>query len=225
MTPDMTHCPRCGAIITTRFCNICGADSQERNRNILSSALSWMRKHPRYAIWIVLAILGAGFAIVDRNVGFFEKHAPKLNAMIHDGEISSEGDASYQGQKWSEDLGKLEEDLNVEGWKAIRQELLKRKPYLADLVDRNGKIQRRIIGELIDHSDQSDPCESLAVHEAAPIMDQYTKAEQEFYSILERTETPSKQDSARISAIGEQQDALRKRFSEFGEHWRAKGCK
>jgi hypothetical protein len=225
VTTDMTHCPRCGAIITTRFCNICGADSQEGSRGILSSTLSWMRKHPRYAIWIVVAILGAGVAIVDRNVVFFEKHAPKLNAMIHDGEISSEGDASYQGQKWSEDLGKLEEDLKGDGWKAVRQEMLKRKPYLADLVDRNGKIQRRIISELIDHTDQSDPCESLAVHEAAPLMDQYTKAEQEFYSILERSETPTKLDRTRMDAIAVQQDALRPRFSEFGEHWRAKGCK
>jgi hypothetical protein len=225
VTTDMTHCPRCGAIVTDRFCNACGADSQERSRNLVSSILSWMRKHPRYAIWIVLGILAGGFAIVDRNVGFLEKHAPKINAMIHDGEISSEGDATYQGQKWSEDLGKLEGDLKGEGWKAVRQEMLGRKPYLADLVDRNGKIQRRIISELLDHTDQNDACESLAVHEAAPLMDQYTKVEQEFYGILERTETPTKQDSARISAIAEQQDALHKRFSEFGEHWRAKGCK
>jgi hypothetical protein len=40
-------------------------------------------------------LIGGAFAIVDERVDFFEKHAPKLNAALHGGEITSSGDGEY----------------------------------------------------------------------------------------------------------------------------------
>jgi hypothetical protein len=41
-------------------------------------------------------------AVVDKNIDFFEKHAPRFNAFIHGGEITTEGDAAYCVKKWTE---------------------------------------------------------------------------------------------------------------------------
>jgi len=220
----ITRCPRCGIILTTRFCTACGADSEKPRRSVVSSIWSWVRRHPRYAIWIVILVVGGAFAVVDENVDFFEKHSPKLNAAIHSGEITTEGDAEYQGTKWAEDVGKLEANIDGDGWQAVRDALLKRKPYLDDLVDRNDKMQSRLKVEADKHLDQNDICEGLAIHEAGPVMDEYTKLEQEMYWLLAKTATPTKEDLTKMSEIADEAAAVLKKLTEYNDHAKAKGC-
>ena len=184
-----------------------------------------MRHYPRFAIWSILILVGALYAVVDANVDFFEKHAPKINAAIHSGEITSEGDASYVVGKWNNDIEKLNADLKGEGWVAIRQELLTRKPYLDDLVAQNEKFQRRVKVESDAHVDVNDPCEGLAMHEAAPLMLQYTRLFTSFYLLMERAETATPEISAKIDEVTSEQSAIERRLSDFGDHWKAKGCK
>jgi hypothetical protein len=183
-----------------------------------------MRQYPRLAIWSIIAVIGAGYAVVDENVDFFEKHAPKINAAIHDGEITSTGDASYDMQKWIDDRAKLDADLKSDDWSAMRQEMLKRKPAVDDLILQNGKIQRRVKLEADSHLDVNDACEGLTIKEGAPLIAQDTQTRQEFYALVERTTTVTPEVAARIDKLIDLQATINKRFVEFNDHWQAK-CK
>ena len=183
-----------------------------------------MRQYPRLALWLIIAVIGAGYAVVDENVDFFEKHAPKINAAIHDGEITSEGDASYVMQKWIDDRAQLDADLKGDDWPTMRQEMLKRKPTLDDLILQNGRFQRRVKLEADQHLDLNDACESLTIQEGAPLIAQDTRTKQEFYALVERTTTATPEAAARIDKILDEQTAIDKRFAEFNAHWQAK-CK
>jgi hypothetical protein len=105
-----------------------------------------------------------------------------------------------------------------------RQAVLKRKPYLDDLILQNAKLQRRIGIEAQRHRDMDDPCESLAIHEGAPIIAQYTQLEQDFYLLVERTETATEQGEDSLGKLQGRTAELSKRRSEFQTHWQAKNC-
>jgi hypothetical protein len=172
-----------------------------------------------------LIVCGLLYSVVDENVGFFQKYAPKFNASIHRGEITSKGDADYHANKWREDLTKLNEDVTGSDWKAMREEVLKRKPFLADLVLENDKWQRRMQLEANQHLDANDPCETLAIHEGAPLMARYTRIEQDFYSLVARTETATEETSARLDEFNAKKAELDKRSSDLLDDMRAKNCK
>ena len=116
MSTYKTHCPKCGAILSNRFCSACSTDSERPFRKRFLSWFSWMRQYPRLAFWAILGLLGLAFGIVDENVDFFEKHAPKLNAAFHSGEITTSGDGEYVMQKWVADRDKLDDDIKGGGW-------------------------------------------------------------------------------------------------------------
>jgi hypothetical protein len=184
-----------------------------------------MRQYPRFAFWAVLGLFGLAFGIVDEHVDFFEKHAPKLNAAFHSGEITTSGDGEYVMQKWTDDRDKLDADMKDADWQAIRQGMLKRKPYLDDLILENEKFQRRVRVEADSHLDVNDPCESLTIHEAAPLIAQATRVEQEFFVFVERTTTVTPEVAPAMDKILDKQKDISRRMSEFHERWQAKGCK
>lgn len=225
MSTYKTHCSKCGAILSNRFCSACGTDSEIPFRKRFLSWFSWMRQYPRFAFWAVLGLFGLAFGIVDEHVDFFEKHAPKLNAAFHSGEITTSGDGEYVMQKWTDDRDKLDADMKDADWQAIRQEMLKRKPYLDDLILENEKFQRRVRVEADSHLDVNDPCESLTIHEAAPLIAQATRVEQEFFVFVERTTTVTPQVAPAMDKILDKQKDISRRMSEFHERWQAKGCK
>jgi len=174
---------------------------------------------------VVVVLIGGGFTIVDEHVDFFEKHAPKLNAALHSGEISTSGDGEYVLTKWVDDRNKLDDDMKDGDWPLVREEMLKRKPYLEDLVLENEKFQRCVTVEADSHLDVNDPCESLTIHEAAPLIAEATRVEQEFFGFVERTTTVTPKDGTAIDQILDKQKEISRRLSEFHEHWQAKGCK
>jgi hypothetical protein len=225
MSNYQTHCAKCGAMLSNRFCGACGADSETPLRKRFLAWFSWMRQYPRFAFWVILLLIGGIVAIVDENVDFFEKHAPKLNAAFHGGEISTSGDAEYNMQKWADDRLKLEEDPKGTGWVAMRTDLLGRQNYLDDMASRNEIIQRRISFEIANHVDENNPCQRLTVHEAGPLIAQATHAEEDFYSWLKRTKTRTPEDGARLTEFSDEREQIEKRFVDFHSHWQASGCK
>ncbi len=184
-----------------------------------------MRRYPRFALWAILALIGGVIAILDENVDFFEKHAPKINAYLHGGEITSTGDAIYDMNKWVADIGKLDADAKGKGWQAKRSDMLSRKPYLDDLVLQNDRLQRRLKMESDKHLDAGDPCESITIHEVAPLMARDTRLEQYFYSLLKDNESPTDEVRSRINGVSKTKDEINQGWSQFNEHWRSKGCK
>jgi hypothetical protein len=220
-----THCPQCGAMLSNRFCSACGADSEQPLRKRFLGWFSWMRQYPRFAFWVILLLIGGIVAIVDENVDFFQKHAPKFNAAFHSGEITTSGDAEYNIQKWLEDKGKLDDDPKGPGWVAMRDDLLGRQTYLDDMVSRNETFQRRVTFEATSHVNENDACQNLTVHEAAPLIAQATQAEQAFYGWVKRTKTPTAEDEARLARFSDEKDQIDKRFVDFHSHWQASGCK
>jgi len=184
-----------------------------------------MHQYPRFAVLTILLLIGGIGAIIDENVDFFEKYAPKINAALHSGEITSTGDGEYNIAKWLEDRGKLDADFQSKDWQTYRQEVLRRKPYLDDLMQRNDTIQRRLQVEAAQHLDANDPCESVTIHEGGPIIAKYTQTEKEFYSLMKKSETPTPKVKAELDELDNKDAELKKQLSEFSEHWQAKGCK
>ena len=107
----------------------------------------------------------------------------------------------------------------------VREEMLKRKPYLDDLILENEKFQRRVIVETNSHLDVNDLCESLTIHEAAPLIAEDTRVKQEFFGFVERTTTVTPEDAAAFDHLMDKQKDVNTRLSEFHERWQAKGCK
>ena len=170
-------------------------------------------------------VIGAGVAVIDEHVDFFERHAPKLNAAFHGGEITTTGDLEYDITKWFDDKRKLEDVDTGDDWKAMRREVLERKPYLDDLVLQNEKFQRRAKLEADAHLDVNHPCANLSIHELAPLIAQTTRVEQEFYSSVESSEQLTQEVTARMRKIDDERAEIKNRFSELNVHWHANGCK
>ncbi|MFZ1974833.1 MAG: hypothetical protein WAU89_18440 [Candidatus Acidiferrales bacterium] len=225
MSNYKTHCSQCGAMLSNRFCSACGADSEQPLRRRFLAWFSWMRQYPRFAFWLILLLIGGIVATVDENVDFFEKHAPKLNAAFHSGEITTSGDADYNIQKWLDDKGKLDDDPKGPGWVAMRDDLLGRQIYLDDMVSRNETFQRRVTIEVTNRISENDACQNLTVHEAAPLIAQATQAERAFYAWVKRTKTPTAEDEALLARFSDEKDQIDKRFVDFHSHWQASGCK
>lgn len=184
-----------------------------------------MRKYPRATIWIIIIALGAGYSFIDENVDFFAKHAPAVNAAIHAGEIGSEGDAIYDVEQWSGDLQKLNADTKSQDYPHLRSELLARTPYLNDLVARNEKFQARVRIEAGDHLDVGDQCESLAIHQFAPLMAQYTNSYSALYNLLRADTSTDSEDSGEFSQIADRQTQIEKELTSYLAKSDAAGCK
>ncbi len=225
MSTYKTNCPSCGAILSKPICGVCGTDSERPLRQKFLSWFAWMRQYPRFAVWVTLAVIGMTFAVVDEHVDFFERHAPKLNAALHGGEITTTGDAAYQMGKWVDDRKKLMDDFASDDWEAMRREMLTRKPYLDDLVLRNDRFQRRIKIEVDGHVDAKDPCQNLTTQEAAPLIARATQVEQEFYSSMASTEKLTPDDATRLGRIDDERRTINRGFADFYHHWQGKGCK
>jgi hypothetical protein len=99
-------------------------------------------------------------AIAYHQVSFLEKHAPNLNAKLHDGEITDEQDGEYAGLQVSKDISGLEADLKSNDWAGLRGELLGREGYVDDLLARNSKLQSRLEVERSANLGANDICKS-----------------------------------------------------------------
>lgn len=218
MSTFRTACLKCGSVLPGRFCTVCGTDNEK-------PWLSWVRQYPRFALLAIVVLIGAVGGVVDENVDFVEKYAPKINAALHGGEITSGGDARYDVHKWGVDLKKLDDDPKDGDWPATRADMLSRKPYVDDLVLRNGRFQRRVKTESDAHLSVGDACETMAIREFAPLMERDTRWEQDFYALLKDAETPTAATMARIDDMNKTKDEINQGLSEFNEHSRSKGCK
>lgn len=217
----LSTCPRCGSVVSGSFCQACGRDAKPFRQRLWS----WVRKYPRATIWIIIIALGAGYSLIDENVDFFAKHAPAVNAAIHAGEISSEGDAIYDVEQWSGDLQKLNADTKSQDYPHLRQEMLARTPYLNDLVARNEKFQARVQTEAGDHLDVGDQCESLAIHQFAPLMAQYTRSYSDLFNLLQADASASSASNAEFSRIADRQTQIEKELTSYLAKSNAAGCK
>jgi hypothetical protein len=218
-------CPKCGAILPGRFCSACGTDSErpflQRIKSRLSMGLYWAGRYPRFAILAIILFIGGIYGVLDSNVDFIERHLPKLNAMLHKGAISSDGDALYAFDKWMDDVDHLNADYKQTDWKGWCKEALSRKPFLDDLIVRDDAIQSLAASENISKDKPNDACEQLFIHEGAPRMERYTKSFSGIYSLLAQgTEADKDKWQAAFSEYKEARQSL----SDYITRYDSRGC-
>lgn len=174
-----------------------------------------------YGAIICLAVLGF---VAYHNVGFLEKHAPKINAKLHGGEISGDADAEYSGGKVGDDIVALEADVKSKDWAGVRTEMLSRTPYLVDLTTQNDKLQRQFTKERDANVAANDACEKLALDEFGPALNDYTSAMNDTYSLARSTTIPTSETAPALDKLTAREEGsmqrLRAYFSDRGTH----GC-
>jgi hypothetical protein len=184
--------------------------------------LYWARRYRRIAFWAIFLIIGGTYGVLDSNVDFVEKHLPKLNAMLHKGAISTDGDATYALKKWINDVDHLNADSKQTDWQGWCKELISRKPYMDDLIVRNDAIQSLVASANGSNDKSDDACEQLVIHEGAPRMARYTKSFSDIYSLLAQGTDPPNDDRWR-AGFSENKEA-RESLSDFLARYDSRGC-
>jgi len=159
------------------------------------------------------------------NVAFMEKHAPRLNAMLHGGAVGGGEDAEYRGGKWNNDAVAVLADTKGQDWPAYRSELLSRAPYFTDLAAQNDKIQAALTEEREKNANIGDPCESFALSSFGPAMDELTKTETEKFAFLQRTTTLNDDARSSLKALEDREDSAVKRIQAYYAGRDKRGCK
>jgi hypothetical protein len=167
---------------------------------------------------IVCAVVGG--AIASGYVDFFEKHAPKVNALLHSGDITSDSDADYGGTKISEDLDALTADLKGKTYPEMRAEILARQSFLDDLNAQNDKFQRHADQERLGKMDTSDVCEQIALNDWLPALDNYAKAQ----TAVMRAVKGSPDPSVLTDDLVKQVDTATDRYNTSTKSFHEKGC-
>jgi hypothetical protein len=171
---------------------------------------------------IGLVVLGI---VASRNVGFMEKHAPSVNAQLHQGEITEESDGEYTGTKIFADLDALNKDTKGTTWAEIRTEVISRETYLADLKTQNDKLQRRMAIERNENLGANDHCEQMALYELAPALDDYVKAIAAEFIVVQKTLAPTQEAASAMKDLGGQEERARQQINVYVARSNAKGCK
>ena len=168
---------------------------------------------------IVLAILGF---IGYKNPDFMEAHFPRLNAMLHSGEISAGEDADYAWNRVSQDMQGLDAPMKTQGFAAQRNEYLQRESFLTDLQTQNSKLQAA--GQRERGQTNNDACEKLVLDELLPAVAQYTTAEQQVFATLKSAPEDTAPVRASLEASYALEDSAHERIKSYGAHGRAQGC-
>jgi hypothetical protein len=174
----------------------------------------WFKLIYGATVWLIIGIL-----IASESVDFFEKHAPKVNAILHSGEITSESDAGYGGTKISEDFAALDADYKGKTLAERRKELLDRQPFLDDLSAVNDKFQRHAVDERAGKVDANDVCEQAALNEWLPALDSYVKAETAIFRAVKSSPDPS----VLTHDLLKQEDSAADRYNATTKSW-LKSC-
>jgi hypothetical protein len=172
----------------------------------------------------IVCAVGLG-VLAYYHADFMEKHAPALNAKLHGGDISDEADATYRGNKFAEDVAGLSADANSKDWVGYRAELLSRQHYLLDLNEQNAKFQTRAVQERAEKVDTTDPCEKLALDEFIPAINDFTTVENEVFSLVQSTATPSADTLASLNKLSDRESKSLQGMRAYGSNYDAHGCK
>jgi len=150
--------------------------------------------HSRRFKLIYGAIVCAGVLvfIAYKSVDFMEKHAPRLNAAMHNAEISDESDGEYAGLQIGKDIEVLSAPYKGNDWATIRSEVLSREPYLSDLKRQNERCQQRTGVEKNANLGNTDVCEQIALDEFVPALNSYTNALDSEFSLMKGTLKPTR---------------------------------
>lgn len=170
----------------------------------------------------IVCVIGLGVAAYY-NVDFVEKHAPTVNARLHNGEISNDADAEYSVAKLAEDEKALGADYASKDWAGFRSEMLSREPYLLDLTAQNDKLQRRISLER-GTSLGNDVCEKLALDEFGPALNHYAKVQNDAFSYIKSTTTPTPTTDSTLKALTDREDAALRQMHAFFADSKSHGC-
>jgi hypothetical protein len=162
--------------------------------------------------------------VAYKSVAFMEKHAPRINAAMHNGEISDDSDSEYLGLKIGDNIAALEAPYKGNDWASIRVEVLSREPYLNDLKEQNERFQQRTALEKNAHLGNDDICERLALDEFAPALRNFTKALDSEFSLIKTTPTATKAATASLGALSKQEDEARDQLSTYFDDGKSKGC-
>ncbi len=169
----------------------------------------------------IVCVIGLGIAAYY-NVAFVERHAPAINAKLHNGDISDESDTEYSLTKLTEDVAALVADTKSKNWAGYRSEMLSRAPYLLDLDAQNDKFQRRVAAERDANLGANDICEKLALVELGPALNDYTTVLNDMFSIVKNTTAPTPATAASLDTLSGREDAalrhLKAYFSDVKNH-------
>ena len=159
-----------------------------------------------------------------KSVGFMEKHAPRVNAAMHNGGISDESDGEYAGLQIGKDINALESPYKGEDWASIRSEVITREPYLNDLKRQNEKFQQRSPEEKTASLGKDDICKRIALDEFVPALNNFTNALDAEFSLIKATPAATKAAATSLDALSKQEDEARKQLSEYFDDADKKGC-
>jgi len=182
--------------------------------------------HSRKFKLIYGAIVCAGILVfvAYKSVGFMEKHAPRLNAAMHSGEIGDESDGEYAGLQIGKDIQALSADFKGQDWPAIRSEILSREPYLSDLTRQNERFQKRTAVEKNANLGNGDVCEQIAFDEFVPALNNYTKVLNSEFSLIQTTPKPTNAAVATLDALSKQESEAKSQLSTYFKDANQKGC-
>ncbi len=182
--------------------------------------------HSRRFKLIYGAIVCAGVLvfIAYKSVDFMEKHAPRLNAAMHNAEISDESDGEYAGLQIGKDIEVLSAPYKGNDWATIRSEVLSREPYLSDLKRQNERCQQRTGVEKNANLGNTDVCEQIALDEFVPALNSYPNALDSEFSLMKGTLKPTQAAATSLDGLSKQEDQARNQPSTYFDDAKTKGC-
>lgn len=175
-----------------------------------------------YGVIIGLVVLGV---VAFNSVRFMEKHAPAVNAQLHQGEITDESDGEYTGTKIRADIDALNKDTNATTWAELRPDFLSRESYLNDLKTQNNKLQRRLEIEQNANLGANDVCEQLVLDELGPALKDYVEVLSKEFSVIKSTPTPTQDTVSLLGDLGKREAGARQQFNTYIGHRDEKRCK
>jgi hypothetical protein len=176
-------------------------------------------------IYGAIVCIGVLVYIAYQSVGFMEKHAPRVNAALHSGELSEDSDMHYAGMKIGDDIKALEAPYKSDGWAAVRSEILSREPYLNDLKLQNERFQQRIVVEKNANLGDNDVCERIALTEFGPALKNYARTLDAEFTLIKNTPEATKTAATSLHDLGKQEDDGVGQLSAYFDDVKTKGCK
>jgi hypothetical protein len=182
--------------------------------------------HSRAFKWVYggTVCVGVLVFIAYQSVEFMEKHAPRLNAAMHGGEISGDSDGEYSGMQIGKDLKALAAPYKGQNWGAIRSEVLSREQFLDDLKQQNEKFQQRKGIEKNANLGSNDVCESIALDEFLPALNNYASVLTAEFSLIKATPEATKAATTSLGTLSKEEDDARKQLAAYFDDSTAKGC-
>jgi hypothetical protein len=162
-----------------------------------------------FALKLIVGVVAWTFvlgALASHEVDLTEKYAPALNAKLHGGEIADEDDAVYSFAKVVKDISALEAGFKSHAWDGFRAELLSREQYLKDLNQQNEKLQRKMNDERTANAGNNDSCERWALDEVGPALNEYTNAQNAFFSFAKNTSQLADDNHTAITVVSEREE-------------------